>query len=134
MRARRPVSGSASDWLRHAQSDLALAGGRKTPRLLYEHQCFHAQQAAEKALKALLVNRGIAVPKSHDLAFLMQQLPRQITVPVSLLELPILTKYAVQLRYPGETAPATARDRRRALGLARLALDWAEHVLKDRKS
>jgi HEPN domain-containing protein len=30
--------------------------------------CFHAQQAAEKALKAVAVSSGIlSVPKSHDL-------------------------------------------------------------------
>ena len=55
-----PPAGSAQDWLRHARSDLALARMRKTKSLLYGHLCFHAQQAAEKALKAVMVHMGYA--------------------------------------------------------------------------
>ena len=52
-----PQAGSAQDWLRHARSDLALASMRKTKRVLYEHLCFHAQQAVEKAVIDVL-NKG----------------------------------------------------------------------------
>jgi HEPN domain-containing protein len=120
------------DWLRHAQSDLAIAAVRKSRRMLYEHQCFHAQQAAEKAVKAILVASGLSVPRSHDLAFLLAQLPREIALPVALVELPLLTKYAVQLRYPGETEPVTSVDRRMALRLAQAAVEWAEQQLTSR--
>jgi len=37
--------------------------------------CFHAQQAAEKALKALLLRHGILYPHKHDLADLIALLP-----------------------------------------------------------
>ena len=48
--------GSADDWLRHAESDLSLAQiKRNGDEILIETLCFHAQQAAEKALKAVLV-------------------------------------------------------------------------------
>ena len=47
------MPGSPSDWLRHACSDLELARVARTPKILLEGLCFHAQQAAEKALKAL---------------------------------------------------------------------------------
>ena len=43
--------GSPADWLRHAYSDLALAGVTPLPQVLLEQLCFHAQQAAEKPLK-----------------------------------------------------------------------------------
>lgn len=122
--------GSPLDWLRHAHSDLALAGARKTRRLLYEHQCFHAQQAAEKAVKAVLVAHAIPVPRSHDLAFLMAQLPCSIALPVELIDLPLLTKYAVQLRYPGETMPVTAKEYRTALRLATRAVEWASNIIR----
>ena len=75
MPSEAPKAGSAQDWLRHARSDLALASMRKTKRLLYEHLCFHAQQAAEKAVKAVLVHHGIRVPRSHDMAYLLTMLP-----------------------------------------------------------
>ncbi len=38
--------------------------------------CFHAQQAAEKALKALLVANDIPFRKTHDLVVLVGLLPR----------------------------------------------------------
>jgi len=125
-----PTVGSAHDWLRHARSDLALAGMRKSKGLLYEHLCFHAQQAAEKALKAVLVHRGIRVPRSHDLTYLMEALPKDVSIPPSLIELPTLTKYAVQQRYPGEISSVTARHRRTALKLAQHSVVWATNAIR----
>jgi HEPN domain-containing protein len=44
----------AREWINRARSDLALA--RAKPEGVYlEDLCFHAQQAAEKAIKALLI-------------------------------------------------------------------------------
>ena len=118
-------AGFPHDWLRHAQSDLALAQMRKTRRVLYEHLCFHAQQAAEKAIKAVLIVYGVRLPRTHDLAFLVAQLPPRVVVPLSFVDLPILTKYAVQQRYPGESPALTPGHRRRAVGLAQEAVAWA---------
>ncbi len=49
------LPGSPADWLRHAHSDLELARVGRATKVLLEGLCFHAQQAAEKALKAVLV-------------------------------------------------------------------------------
>jgi HEPN domain-containing protein len=98
---------------------------RKTRTLLYEHLCFHAQRAAEKALKAVLVCHGVRVPRSHDLAYLAAMLPVDVSMPVVLVDLPALTKYAVQQRYPGEAPPLTPKHRRCALQLAENAVAWA---------
>lgn len=130
MSSEAPQAGSAQDWLRHAKSDLALARMPKTRRLLYEHLCFHAQQAAEKSLKAVLVHHGIRVPRSHDLAYLLSTLPHGVNISPSLLELPILTKYAVQQRYPGEDPPLTPKHRRSALELAENAVGWAARAIR----
>ena len=120
--------GSARDWLRHAKGDLAMARLRKTPSLLYEHLCFHAQQAAEKSIKAVLVHFGIPVPRSHDLAYLLERLPDGLSIPPTMLELPTLTKYAVQQRYPGDVPALTFRHRRHALRLAEAGVAWAVRV------
>jgi HEPN domain-containing protein len=128
-----PPPGSPEDWLRHAQSDLALAQARKTRRLLYEHLCFHAQQAAEKAIKAVLVAKGTALHRTHDLTFLLDRLPASVPIPTAIKNLPSLTKYAVQMRYPGATIPATASDRRRAVKLATAAISWAGQVVAGRQ-
>ena len=125
-----PQAGSAKDWLRHAKSDLVLAGMRKTKRLMYEHLCFHAQQAAEKAIKAVLVHNGVRIPRSHDLTYLLGLLPDGLTIPPALLEVPVLTRYAVQQRYPGEEPPLTPKHRRLALQLAESTVMWAARVIR----
>ncbi len=58
-------------WLVRSRSNLARArAGRTAPDVLYEDVCFDAQQAAEKAFKAVLVKHGIAFPRTHALAAL----------------------------------------------------------------
>ena len=48
----RLAPGSPQEWLARAKGDLALAGAPLPPGAFYEDLCFHAQQAAEEALKA----------------------------------------------------------------------------------
>jgi HEPN domain-containing protein len=118
------------EWLRYARSDLALAQAPKTRRILYQHLCFHAQQASEKAIKAVLIAHGVSYPPTHDLAYLLDLMPQSVTVPVNALNLPILTKYAVQHRYPGETRRITMKQYLRALELAEEAITWAAAELR----
>jgi HEPN domain-containing protein len=63
----RPIPGSPQEWLARAQGDLALARAPLPEGGFYEDRCFHAQQAAEKALKALYLSRGWAFRYVHDL-------------------------------------------------------------------
>ena len=53
MRLEEHGSGSAVDWLRYAESDLEIARITQSSLILLEGLCFHAQQAAEKALKVV---------------------------------------------------------------------------------
>ena len=55
------------EWLNRARSSLALAQTRPHEAYL-EDLCFEAQQAAEKAIKGLLIQQGVAFPYVHDLA------------------------------------------------------------------
>ena len=74
-----PTVGSAGDWLRHAESDLSLAHvTRHSEEILIETLCFHAQQTAEKALKAVLVFCNIEPPKTHSIGMLTELLPSKI--------------------------------------------------------
>ena len=61
---------SAEEWLNRAQSDLALATSRANGVYL-EDLCFHAQQAAEKAIKAVFISRNLKFPYIHDLSCLV---------------------------------------------------------------
>ena len=64
----RPLPGSAEDWLARAEGDLALARAPLPEGAFYEDLCFHAQQAAEKSLKAVYQYFGKRFRYTHDLA------------------------------------------------------------------
>jgi len=100
---KRPPPGSPDDWLAHAESDLNLARlARDRQEILPEQVCFHAQQAAEKALKAVLVSREIEFPLVHAIQALVQIAQQSgLAVPPEVLEAVSLTPYAVVTRYPG---------------------------------
>jgi HEPN domain-containing protein len=59
--------GKPEDWLRRAKGNLARAKQTKPKDAFWEDLCFDAQQAAEKAIKAVLVFRQLEFRKTHDL-------------------------------------------------------------------
>ena len=71
--------GSPESWLLYAKSDLDLARVSRPPGVLFEGLCFHAQQAAEKALKALFVAWAIPVPRTHNIGMLLDLMPKELT-------------------------------------------------------
>jgi len=73
--------GSPADWLRYARSDLELARVVRPDEVLFEGLCFHAQQAAEKALKAVLIAKGVPPPKTHNIRTLLDLLPQEVIAP-----------------------------------------------------
>ena len=91
---------------------------------------FHAQQAVEKAIKAVLAANGETFPFTHDLEGLIERCETAgLAVPAQLQrDAGLLTPYAVRHRYGGE--PPALVDRRAALALATTALDWATAMLK----
>ena len=121
--------GSPGDWLRHAYSDLALASIVPVPQILLEQLCFHAQQAAEKALKAILVAYEVALPRTHNLRTLFDRLPADVPVPSDILEAAGLSDYAVSSRYPGTSEPVENDEYREAISLAEAVVYWAERVI-----
>ena len=101
------------EWLQKAEEDYAVAlremRARKTPA--YNAVCFHAQQCLEKYLKAALSQWGKSFPKTHDLDLLLSDcLDRCPLWAAMRADLKRLSQYAVQFRYPGESA-----DREEAL-------------------
>jgi HEPN domain-containing protein len=124
------VSGSPSDWLRHAWSDLELARMERNSRILLEDLCFHAQQAAEKSLKAVLIFKSIPFPRTHNIRTLLDLLPQDVIPPGEVKETASLTDYAVLSRYPGDLEPVTEEEYRRALYLTEIVVKWAEGIIK----
>lgn len=114
----------AAEWVAKAEEDLTTAAhslrlGRDCPTAVV---CFHAQQCAEKYLKAYLVFEGVGFPKTHEIEDLLSRIPKQARPDLSTEEQALLTEYAVGSRYPGwrevslqeaRTAVAPARRVRR---------------------
>jgi HEPN domain-containing protein len=87
---------------------------------------FHAQQTAEKLLKAVLMRHQILFPRTHDLLFLAGLLSgAQHSLPVSLDELAFLNAFAVTLRYE-DTEKSAALDRKAIQQLLTQLRTWAE--------
>jgi len=101
-----PPLEDAREWISRARSDLALAQAK--PEGVYlEDLCFHAQQSAEKAIKALLIWHGIKFPYVHDLAALLTLLEKATSdLPDSIRQAERLTQFAVEMRYPGAAPPS----------------------------
>lgn len=119
-------------WLLRAKGNLNLAekGGRLRGVLL-EDLCFNAQQAAEKALKAVCLAQGIDVPRTHSLVHLMDVLETAgMDIPKNVRDADILTQYAVQSRYPGVLEEITRNEYRDAVKLAAHVVFWAEGVIR----
>jgi len=120
----------ADEWLRRARSNLARARGPAGEDVLLEDLCFDAQQAAEKALKALLCGRGMDFPFIHDLGELVAVLARNgVAVPDTVRDAVSLTQYAVQTRYPGAYEPVSDEEWNEAVRLAAGVVNWVEGQL-----
>ena len=98
----------AREWVKKAEGDfeavIRMARVRNRPAI-FDTVCFHAQQCAEKYLKARLQDMGIIFPKSHDLTQLLEfLLPVEPMLEPLRPALAFLNPFAVAFRYPGETA------------------------------
>ena len=98
-------------WLRFAEEDLIAARillreQQAAPR----HVCWLAQQAAEKALKAVFVFLQLDFPRTHSLDRLRNLLPNDWTAKGIYSDLAGLTIWAVEARYPGEWEEATVAE------------------------
>ncbi len=124
-------AGSPGDWMARARSDFALACIEKPSGTFWEDLCFHAQQAAEKSVKAVLLHRYIAFRFVHDLEELLTTAQQAgISIPNPVRKAVRLNDYAVRARYPDDAEPVTEDEYREAVKLAGLVLAWADDLLK----
>lgn len=94
-------------WLDFAENDLAVAKHLLEtfhPKPL-EIICYHCQQSAEKAIKAVYIALGIpgGIPKKHDLTFLLEQMKHRVTISDAMFDhADDLNSFSVIVRYPNE--------------------------------
>jgi len=114
------------EWLNRARSDLLLSKTKKEGIYL-EDLCFHAQQAVEKAIKALLIKKGVEFPYVHDIAELLTLLEKTgQKLPKTIREGEKLTRFAVFTRYPGIAQTISQKEYEEAMKVAEEVLRWVK--------
>lgn len=121
------------NWLVRAESNLRLAKKGNVEGVVCEDLCFEAQQAAEKAIKALLIHFGDEFPKVHSFNVLLERLQKHIVLPPYIEDVLELSDYAIQTRYPGDYHPVTEEEYRRAIIISQKALKWVKKVIKGKE-
>ncbi|MGH9112842.1 MAG: HEPN domain-containing protein [Acidimicrobiales bacterium] len=111
-------------WIGLAWENLAGAELRHQHEEMPErHACFWAQQAAETAIKAVLVAEDVDPPRSHDLVALAQRCAASEINGLDPARLGALAAWAVGARY--EPIGQGASSFEEAVGIARLVVDAA---------
>jgi len=115
-------------FLRKAASDLSAAHVLARDRDQQDDVVgFHAHQAVEKSMKAVLAVRGLEIPRTHDIVLLLRLIETgRESPPQQLEEAKSLAPWAVAMRY--DEIDSTL-DRTSALTIADAALTWAQEVV-----
>jgi HEPN domain-containing protein len=132
MNDRRPPD-DPLEWLNRAESSLTQAS-HLLDGVYLEDLCAAAHQAAEKAIKAVLLKRAVDYPYVHDLGRLLA-LARDSNAPLpdTVKEAVRLTRYATA-RYPSPAEPVTREEYEMALMHARHVVEWARTLLTERST
>ena len=96
------------EWVEKAESDYRTAKWlQQAPHPEHDTICFHAQQCIEKYLKAWLQEANVPMPRTHNLEELLALIvPMLPDWPDWQPDLKIITAYAVDPRYPGDSKTA----------------------------
>ena len=111
----------------------ALRGMKDTTVFADEIFGFHAEQAVEKLLKALLALLGQTYPATHDLARLVDMLKEHDVEAARFDELVEYTPYAVQFRYDVSDPGTMPLDRDTAIQRVKVLLEDVQRRLEDIK-
>jgi len=108
-------------WISHAEEDLHLAehGLKLKSACPYRLIAYHAQQCAEKYLKAYLVWRKVDFPYTHNISILLELCAEYVNWTAEIKSAEELTAYAITTRYPGEYEVVTKKNAQRAIQIAK---------------
>jgi HEPN domain-containing protein len=120
-------------WIERAKSSLEISklAVNVNVNIYYEDLCFQSQQAAEKALKGLLIYYGVESEFTHNIGILLNEIEKITEIPEKIKETTKLTKYAVITRYPGEYEEITKEGYEESIKIANDCLDWIETKIKE---
>ncbi len=127
----RESEAEARRWLREANEELATADAiAANEELPARAACFHAHLAAEKALKGLVIARGVELRRSHDLAYVLALLPADDAQPFDVDDLAALNPWTIEGRYPAELADTGSAEAKNMTAAARRVVAEVERVLE----
>ena len=127
------MDNDAKIWLEFAKTDLGVAkhlNSQYYPKP-FEIICYHCQQAAEKAIKSIIIayNAQDDIPRKHNLSFLLDQIENKIDIPEKYYDYSdVLTPYGIAVRYPNGVF-LEERHVQDAIHYAEEIVEWAEEII-----
>ncbi len=125
----------AKEWLSYAENDLGVA--EHLFKTYYPKPLsiigFHCQQAAEKAVKALIVLHGSqgGIPKKHDVFLLLNQIKNMVDIDAKFYDYAdILAPYGIAVRYPNELT-LEEYHAEKAIRMAQEFVEWAKDIVEN---
>lgn len=120
-------------WVRYGDEDLrlarhALALSSSCPTRLI---AYHAQQCAEKYLKAYLVFHYIDFPYTHNISRLLELCAEKAEWPETISNAEELSPFAITTRYPGEDERVTKKEAHKAIDIAANVRKVVRKALKE---
>jgi len=120
------------EWFKIAREDLQAAE-HLFDKDLYRMVCYHSQQAVEKVCKAILVEKGIEVPRTHNIFDLVSAIKKLGFKPKFKEEDAIFLNSIYRSRYPSALGllpggEPTLGDAKKALGVAQGVVTWAQKI------
>ena len=130
---REHVLRKARQWAAYADEDIRLAQqalnmGEHCPNRL---AAYHAQQCAEKYLKAYLVHKEVDFPFTHNISLLLELCEESGAWAGTLRDAEALTRYAVTTRYPGEETEVALDKAQQAVAIGLRVRDAVRKALDD---
>lgn len=131
---RKELERQVSLWLEIAQEDYRLAKHAFTlsSPIPFRLIGYHAQQSAEKYLKAYLVSQLIDFPYTHSIEFLINLCEEMTGIRIEVPDAYELSFYAIAKRYPGDYKNITLEDAQRAISIATHIRDYIVMTLRQR--
>ncbi|HAQ18022.1 MAG TPA: hypothetical protein DCR40_02165 [Prolixibacteraceae bacterium] len=122
------MKASTRQWLEFAQTDLRSCENNLNDEFVTNVVAFHAQQAVEKAFKALIEEKGIKMSRIHNLTRLYALTESFLMNPINETELEMLDNVYTSSRYPGEigllsTGKPSIKESKELFGIAQNIFD-----------
>jgi len=117
------------EWIKKAENDLLNAETVvKIENPPTDTICFHAQQCAEKYLKAYLISKNVEIIRTHNLRYLLEECKKFAVDFESLREdAIILNSYSIETRYPGDFIVYSISEAKNAIKMAKKI---KKHIIK----